>query len=485
MAVKWRETLEKIDDQRWLLPKAYKPGMRVPGLVFASEEMLGVIGLDQALEQVANVAFLPGIVNYSMAMPDIHWGYGFPIGGVAAMRVEDGVVSPGGVGFDINCGTRVLRTSLREDEVRPRLKELVNQLFRDIPAGLGGSGLVRVSMKEMDEVMVKGVGWALEHGYAWPEDVDAVEGGGALKGANTDKVSKRAKQRGAPQLGTLGSGNHFLEVQYLDEIYDPEGARALGLRMGQVLVMVHTGSRGFGYQVCDDYIRLLGGAAAGYGIALPDRHLACAPIKSPEGRDYLAAMSAAANYAWANRQAIRYWTEQVFLNVLKLSPSSLGMGMVYDVAHNIAKFELHDVRGGRRKLLVHRKGATRAFPRGHPELPGAYRHVGQPVIIPGDMGRASYVLLGQEAAMLETWGSTCHGAGRVLSRKQAQKQARGRALHEELERMGVIAMSAGRGTLAEEMPEAYKDISQVVDVVHRAGISRKVARLRPMGVVKG
>jgi len=476
--------LKRMDPERVEVPKGLRPDMLTRGIIYADEALEGLID-EKCVDQVANVATLPGIIGPSLAMPDVHPGYGFTIGGVAAFDPDEGIVSPGGVGYDINCGVRLLRTSLNRKEVAPRIRELVSGLYSAVPAGVGSKGRMKVSRKELEKCVLKGAGFMVDRGMGSESDLDNTESKGAMEGADPGVISHRAYERGTEQLGTLGSGNHFLEIQYMDKIYDPEGARALGLRMGQVLVMIHTGSRGFGYQVCDDHIRLLGGAAAGYGIALPDRHLACAPIKSPEGRNYLAAMSAAANYAWANRQAIRYWTEQVFLNVLNVSPSSLGMSMVYDVAHNIAKFERHEVEGHKRKLLVHRKGATRAFPKGHPDLPGPYRHVGQPVIIPGDMGRASYVLLGQEGSLRETWGSTCHGAGRVLSRKQAQKQARGRALHEELERMGVIAMSAGRGTLAEEMPEAYKDISQVVDVVHRAGISRKVARLRPMGVVKG
>ena len=487
MAVKWRETLEKIDDQRWLLPKKYKPGMRVPGLVFASEEMLGVIGQDEALEQVANVAFLPGIVNYSMAMPDIHWGYGFPIGGVAAMRVEDGVVSPGGVGFDINCGTRVLRTSLREDEVRPHLKELVNQIFRDVPAGIGGSGLVKVSMKEIDEVMVQGVGWALEQGYAWPEDVDAVEGGGALKGANTDKVSKRAKQRGAPQLGTLGSGNHFLEIQVIDEVYDGEKAETMGIEgPGQVMVFIHCGSRGLGHQTCQDYLEVMEEAASKYKIQLPDKQLACAPIGSKEGQDYLGAMTAAANFAFCNRQMIAHWTRQAFQRVLgRDAREELGMHLVYDVAHNIAKIEQHRVNGKEMTVCVHRKGATRAFPPGHPDVPRRYQQTGQPVLVPGDMGRYSYICAGTEQAMSETWGSSCHGAGRTQSRHAAKRMLKGVDVAQRLAQRGIYVRAQNRGLLAEEASEAYKDVAEVVDVLDEAGIAGKVARMRPMGVIKG
>ncbi len=459
----------------------------MPGLVFATEEMLGVIGQDQALEQVANVAFLPGIVKYSMAMPDIHWGYGFPIGGVAAMRVEDGVISPGGVGFDINCGTRVLRTTLTEEEVQPHLKDLVNQIFRDIPAGVGGHGLLRVSLKEIDEVMVQGARWALEHGYAWPEDVESVEGGGALKGANPDKVSKRAKERGAPQLGTLGSGNHFLEIQVIDEVFHAEAAEAMGIDgPGQVLAFIHCGSRGLGHQTCQDYLDVMEEAARKYRINLPDKQLACAPIGSREGQAYLAAMTAAANYAFCNRQLIAHWTREAFQRVLgRDARDDLGMEVVYDVAHNIAKMERHRVNGREMTVCVHRKGATRAFAPGHPDMPSRYQGIGQPVLVPGDMGRYSYICVGTEQAMRETWGSTCHGAGRVQSRHAAKRMLKGVNIADRLARDGIYVRAQNRGLLSEEASEAYKDVAEVVDVLHEAGIAHKVARMRPMGVVKG
>ena len=487
MVSNWKNILEKIDDQRWLLPKRYKPGMRVPGLVFASEDMLGVIGQDQALEQVANVAFLPGIIRYSMAMPDIHWGFGFPMGGVAAMRVEDGVISPGGVGFDINCGTRLLRTNLTEEELRPHLKDLVNQTFRDIPAGIGGSGLVKVSIKEIDEVMVQGARWALEHGYAWPEDVDSVEGGGALEGANPDKVSHRAKQRGAPQLGTLGSGNHFLEIEVIDEVFDPDGAQAMGIEgPGQVVVFIHCGSRGLGHQICTDYLEVMEEAAQKYRIQLPDKQLACAPIGSREGQDYLGAMTAAANFAFCNRQLIAHWTRQAFQRVLgRDARDELGMHVVYDVAHNIAKMERHRVNGKEMTVCVHRKGATRAFPPGHPDVPERYQRTGQPVLVPGDMGRYSYICAGTEQAMSETWGSSCHGAGRVQSRHGAKRMLAGVDVAQRLAQQGIYVRAQNRGLLAEEASEAYKDVAQVVDVLDAAGIAGKVARMRPIGVVKG
>jgi tRNA-splicing ligase RtcB len=487
MAESWKKVLQKIDDWRWLLPVEYKRGMRVPGLIFASEEMLEIIGQDQALEQVANVAFLPGIVRYSMAMPDIHWGYGFPIGGVAAMRADDGVVSPGGVGFDINCGTRVLRTNLTEAEVRPLLKQLTDQVFRDIPSGVGGHGLVRVSAKEIDAVMVEGARWALAQGYAWPEDVESIEGGGALRGADPDKVSHRAKERGSPQLGTLGSGNHFLEIQVIDEVYDAEAAKTMGIDgPGQVLVFIHTGSRGLGHQTCTDYLDVMEEAAAKHRIELPDKQLACAPIASREGQDYLAAMTAAANFAFCNRQLIAHWTRQVFQRVLgRDARDDLGMHVVYDVAHNIAKMERHRIDGHELTLCVHRKGATRAFPPGHPDVPARYQRIGQPVLVPGDMGRYSYVCVGTTQAMTETWGSTCHGAGRVQSRHAAKRMLKGVDIARRLAEQGIYVRAQNRGLLAEEASEAYKDVADVVDVLHHAQIARKVARMRPMGVVKG
>jgi tRNA-splicing ligase RtcB len=483
----WKRVLQKIDDQRWLLPQDYKQGMRVPGLIFASEEMLHTIGQDQAIEQVANVAFLPGIVRYSMAMPDIHWGYGFPIGGVAAMRVEDGVVSPGGVGFDINCGTRVLRTNLTEEEVRPVLHELVNQVFRDVPAGIGGHGLVRASGREIDDVLVNGARWALEQSYAWPEDVEAIEGGGALPGADPDRVSHRAKERGGPQLGTLGSGNHFLEVQVIDQVYDREKAAVMGITgAGQVMVFIHTGSRGLGHQTCQDYLDMMEEAAGRYGIDLPDKQLSCAPIKSKEGQAYLAAMAAAANFAFCNRQIIAHWTREAFRKVLGRDPlNDLGMHVVYDVAHNIAKIERHRLDTHEISVCVHRKGATRAFPPGHHDVPARYQKIGQPVLVPGDMGRYSYIAVGTEQAMAETWGSSCHGAGRVQSRHAAKRSLEGVDVAQRLLDRGIYVRAQNRKLLAEEASEAYKDVAMVIDVLDDAGIATKVCRMRPMGVVKG
>jgi len=486
MAAPWQRTLKKIDDYRWEIPRDYKAGMSVPGLVFASEVMLNHIWEEKAAEQVANVAFLPGIVGHSLAMPDIHWGYGFPIGGVAATRVEDGVVSPGGVGFDINCGVRLLRTNLTEKEVRPKIKQIVDELYVNVPSGLGSKGNLRVSTKELDEVMVKGSVWAVEKGYGEVEDVKATEESGCIKGANPDKVSNKAKQRGIPQLGTLGSGNHFLEVQVVDEIFDRDAAKVMGIEdIGQVLVLIHTGSRGFGHQVCTDYVALLGQAAKRYGINLPDRQLACAPIKSTEGQDYLAGMACAANYAWTNRQCIVHWVRESVAKVLGKSQRELGLEQVYDVAHNIAKIEEHSVDGKRVKLCIHRKGATRAFPAQHPDIPDDYRSIGQPVLIPGDMGRCSYIALGTEVAMKETFGSTCHGAGRMMSRGAAKRSLRGVDVVAALAAKGITVRAGSMGSLAEEAPEAYKNVSEVVDITHEAGISRKIVKATPMGVVKG
>jgi tRNA-splicing ligase RtcB len=486
MAVPWKEIVSKIDDYRWEIPKSYKQGMLVPGLIYASESMLNHIYEEHAFEQVANVAFLPGIVGHSLAMPDIHWGYGFPIGGVAATRIKDGVVSPGGVGFDINCGVRLLRTNLTEEEVRPKIEELIADLFISIPSGVGSTGKIRVSEQELNKVLIKGSRWAVEKGYGEAEDIVVTEESGSMKGANPDKVSSKAKKRGIPQLGTLGSGNHFLEVEVVEEIYDREAATAMGINdIGQVLVLIHTGSRGFGHQVCTDYVRLLGEAVKRYGISLPDRQLACAPVKSPEGQDYLAAMSCAANYAWANRQCIAHWTRESLVRVLGKSRRELGLEQIYDVAHNIAKIEEYTIDGKKQALCVHRKGATRAFPAGHPDIPDIYQNIGQPVLIPGDMGRYSYVAVGTETAMKESFGSTCHGAGRVQSRTAAKRSLRGADVARTLAARGITVKAGSMSSLAEEASEAYKDVSEVVEVTQQAGISRKVARAVPIGVIKG
>jgi tRNA-splicing ligase RtcB len=483
---RWSGPLEKVDEFRWRIPKSYKAGMRVPGLIYADEDMLRHILDEQALEQVANVAFLPGIVGNSLAMPDIHWGYGFAIGGVAAMRMDDGVVSPGGVGFDINCGVRILRTNLTREEVSPRIKELIDALYNNVPSGLGSKGRIRLKSKEIDEVLVKGSRWAVEHGYGRPEDLDTTEERGEMAGTDPARVSGRARERGTPQLGTLGSGNHFLEVAVVDEIYEPDIAGAMGInQVGQVMLYVHCGSRGLGHQVAGDYIKEMVRAMQKYGIEVPDRQLACVPVKSPEGQAYLSAMRCAANYAWANRQCITHWVREAFCRVLGKSEKDAGLELIYDVTHNIAKIEEHEVDGRKVKLCVHRKGATRAFPAGHPDVPEKYASVGQPILIPGDMGRASYVLVGTERAMQETFGSTCHGAGRMKSRAAAKKLLSGRDVLASLEARGIIVRAGSLSGLAEEAPEAYKDVNAVVGVAHGAGISRKVARTRPIAVVKG
>ncbi len=482
----WSGQFEKIDDFRYKIPRTHKPGMRTDGIIYAAPEMLGQISSDEAPEQVANVACLPGIVGNSLAMPDIHWGYGFPIGGVAAFDVKEGVISPGGVGYDINCGVRLLRTDLKRAEVQARIKELVSSIFTNVPSGVGSTGKIRIDDREVKKVLVEGSAWAIRKGFGWSEDIERIEEHGALAGAEPDRLSKRALERGRPQLGTLGAGNHFLEIQAVDEIYEPEAACALGIEaIDQVTVMIHTGSRGLGYQVCDDNVKTLGQAVGKYNISVPDRQLACAPIESPEGRAYFAQMACAANYAWANRQCIMHWIRESFEQIFKKKAEALGLRLVYDVAHNIAKFEEHSVGGFTRRLCIHRKGATRAFAAGHQDLPESYRKIGQPVLIPGDMGTHSYLLLGTERAMTETFGSTCHGAGRVMSRTKALEITRGRQIDEELRQQGITVMAASAEVLREEVPDAYKDIDQVVNAVHNAGISRKICRMRPIGVVKG
>ncbi len=475
--------LKQLDDYRWQVQPFGQ--MKVPGVVYTDGDMLAKLYEEQALKQVANVATLPGIIKASMAMPDIHWGYGFPIGGVAAFDWQSGVVSPGGVGYDINCGVRLASTDLDLDEIRTRVADLVDALYRQVPCGVGSTGAVKLNTKESRQVLQQGSQWAVRRGFGEPEDVEQTEDRGCLESADPGQVSERALQRGSNQLGTLGSGNHFLEVGVVETVYDARTADAFGLREGQVTLLLHSGSRGLGYQVCDDFLAFMNKHVRTLGIDLPDRQLACAYIQSEAGRRYLGAMAAAANYAFANRQILMHLCRDVFEKTLGISPRALNMRLVYDVCHNIAKKEEHLVQGRKQLLCVHRKGATRAFGPGHPALAPRYREVGQPILIPGDMGTASYVLVGTRKAMEETFGSTCHGAGRVLSRSAAKKQSKGRALHRELEDQGVLVRWTGRSTLAEEMPEAYKDVSQVVDVVHGAGISLKVARLRPVAVVKG
>jgi len=475
--------ITQIDEYRWSIPKVGP--MRVPGLIYSSRELIRDLEKDQSLLQVANVAALPGIVRHSLAMPDIHWGYGFPIGGVAAFSEEEGVVSPGGVGYDINCGCRLMTTALRADEMRPRIKGLVAALFKNIPSGVGVKGDLRLTPGEETKVAVEGAAWAVKQGYGQQDDLERTEDRGAMKGADPTVLSDRAMKRGLEQLGTLGSGNHFLEIQAVEEIYDPDRAADFGLFEGQLTAFVHSGSRGFGHQLCDDFIKDMGSKQWVRDHLLPDRQLVCAPLRSEPGRRYLSAMACAANYAWANRQILMHFVRETFLTHLSISPRELGFRLLYDVCHNIAKMERHTVEGREMRVCVHRKGATRSLPPGHPDLPRCYGRSGQPVLIPGDMGTQSFVLAGAPGAMEQSFGSSCHGAGRLLSRTQAIKASKGRAINRELEDRGIFVQSRGIRTLKEEIPEAYKDVSQVVEVVHGAGLAQKVARLRPLGVIKG
>ncbi len=475
--------LEKLDDYRWLIPKGTKPGMLVDALVYADENLLKDFIHDLSLEQAANVAMLPGITGRSLAMPDIHQGYGFPIGGVAGtLPDEGGVVSPGGVGFDINCGVRLVASTLTLEEVRPKIRELVNQLFRDIPSGAGQKGFVKISYQDLNRLLAEGAAWMVEQGYGYPEDLTHSEESGTIDGADPDAVSDHAKKRGLGQVGTLGSGNHFLEVQYVERVFEPEIAQALGLYENEVVVLIHSGSRGLGHQVCTDYLRDMGDAMRRYGIELPDRQLACVPVHSKEGQSYLSAMRAAANFAWANRQGITHFTRGAFKRIFG---EKVELRVVYDVCHNIAKLERHKVGGRERKVMVHRKGATRAFPASRPEVPEAYKNVGQPVLIPGSMGTASYVLVGAEGSLEQTFGTTCHGAGRVMSRTAAKKSAFAQNARERLEGQGIFVRAETRDGISEEIPEAYKDVDAVINVVHNAGLSKRVARLKPIGVIKG
>ncbi len=477
-----RNVLQKLDEVRWLVPRTAREGMRTDALIYADEKLLEQILGDLSIDQAINVAHLPGIVGRSLAMPDMHQGYGFPIGGVAATRLSDGVVSPGGVGFDINCGVRLLASNLDRDAVIPKLRELVNQLFRDVPSGTGSEGPVPVSFKELDDVLARGAAWAVEQGYGELTDAEYCEEQGAMPGADPEQVSDRAKQRGRTQLGTLGSGNHFLEVQYVEKVFERETANVFGLHPGQVVVLIHCGSRGLGHQVCTDFLQMMNDAMRKYGITLPDRQLACVPSQSSEGQAYLGAMAASANFAWANRQVITHFARQAFRRVLG---EHVRLRVLYDVAHNIAKSERHRVGSAEENVLVHRKGATRSFPAGSPFIPSAYRGVGQPVLVPGSMGTASYVLVGAERAMEETFGTVCHGAGRAMSRTAAKRGRDAKTETQKLEAQGIFLRAETRDGILEEIPEAYKDIDAVVEVVHRAGLARKVARLRPLGVIKG
>jgi len=474
--------VQPIDEWRYRIPRYESRGMRTDVVVYASERLMAHIRKDQSLEQAMNVATLPGIVGASLAMPDIHQGYGFPIGGVAAMDFEDGVISPGGVGFDINCGVRLVRTTLTESDVRPKLRELINQIFRDVPCGAGGSGFVKIGARDLDKVLTHGARWMVENGYGEERDAGFAEAGGALEGAEPESVSERARERGLPQLGTLGSGNHFLEVQFVEELHDEAAARAYRLQKDQVVILIHSGSRGLGHQVCTDYVATMNKALPRFRYNLPDRQLACGPIRSEEGRRYLGAMCAAANFAWANRQGIMHFLRGAFTRIFG---DSARLSLVYDVCHNIAKRETYEVDGRKREVLVHRKGATRAFPPGHREIPTDYRTVGQPVFIPGSMGTASWVLAGREGARQQTFGSTCHGAGRLMSRTAVRKGKDAREEQRKLEERGILVKSETRDGILEELPEAYKNVDEVIEVVHHAGLAAKVARLRPMGVIKG
>ncbi|MFO0635860.1 MAG: RtcB family protein [Nannocystaceae bacterium] len=474
---------ERIDDYRVRIPAT--GGMRVPGLLFADASMMSAIASDKSPEQVRNVAHLPGIVSASIAMPDMHWGYGFPIGGVAAFDEREGVLSPGGVGYDINCGVRLLRSELGRDDVAGRLEALSLALYKAVPCGVGSRSELRVHKRELDDVLQGGARWAVAQGFGDEADLELIEEQGCFRGADPSKVSERAKDRGRPQIGSLGSGNHFCELGYVAEIYDEVAAAAYGLRRDAITLLIHSGSRGLGHQVCDDALHTMLKASARYGIALPDRQLCAAPLGSPEADDYFGAMACAINFAFANRQVMTHGARRALAAFFGRDAQALGLQLVYDVCHNIAKWEEHEVDGVRRRLCVHRKGATRAFGPGHPDVPTAYRAVGQPVLVPGDMGRYSFVLRGQPGAMQESFGSSCHGAGRRLSRVRAKKLAMSRPIFEELRQRGVWVRADSKATVAEEIPEAYKDVADVVDVVDGAGLATKVAKLVPLAVVKG
>jgi tRNA-splicing ligase RtcB len=478
--------LEQVTPYCWRIPKSYKLGMRVDGLIYANEKLLALIREDPAPEQVANVAFLPGIQYASLAMPDIHWGYGFPIGGVCATDpTQGGVISPGGVGYDINCGVRLMKSNLFLDDIQPHLDTLIHELFRNVPTGVGRGGKYHFSHSDLQTLMESGPRALEARGLASERDIQFTEAHGQLEGAKPDYVSNRALDRGYDQCGSLGAGNHFMEVQVVERVCDDEAARVMGLQKNMVCVMIHSGSRGLGYQVCDDALRALRNVPEKYGIELPDRQLVCAPVDSPPGEKYLGTMRAAANFAWCNRQLLMWQAREVFQTVFGRTWQDLGLQLIYDVAHNIAKYEEHVVNGKKKHVWVHRKGATRAFPPHHPEVPPEYATIGQPVLIPGDMGRASWVLVGQKASMEQTFGSACHGAGRVMSRHAAIRKAQGRRIDQELRERGIVACGRSWKGLAEEQPDAYKDVDVVVDVVDRAGLAKKVARLRPIGVIKG
>jgi len=481
-----KKILKKITDYLYEIPKEFRSDMRVPARIYTDEKLLEAILQDRSLEQAVNVATLPGILKYSLAMPDIHQGYGFPIGGVAAIKWDGGVISPGGVGYDINCGVRILTSQITRPELEPKFEHLIDSLFQTVPSGVGKGGKLVVTKKEMDVVMSEGIDWAIKKDFATKDDKEYCEENGRIKSANPDKVSEAAKKRGQDQIGTLGSGNHFLEVQYVAKIFDEEIAKIFGLFPNQITVMVHTGSRGLGHQTCTDYLRILNRKLYEWKFRLPDRELIYAPLDSKEGQDYFSAMSAAANFAWVNRQYLTYLSRQVFKDELgKEFGAKAELKLIYDVAHNIAKKEIYEIDGKKVEVCMHRKGATRAFGPGNPLIPAKYKKVGQPILIPGTMGTSSYVLAGTKKAEAETFGSVCHGAGRSLSRSAAKRQVSGRQIKEELRKRGIFVRCASFADIAEEAPLAYKDVSEVVDLVAKAGLAQKVAQLYPLGVVKG
>ncbi len=478
------EVLNKVRDCVWEVPSDYKKGMRVPGRIFLDDSSIKDLEKG-AVDQVANVASLPGIQKFSIGLPDIHFGYGFSIGGVGAFSARTGVISPGGVGFDINCGVRMVRTNLTQEEIQPKIKELINTLFKNVPSGVGSKGKLRLAGGQIDEVLDQGAEWAVENGYGWEEDLKYLEENGKMEDADSEKVSEKAKKRGIPQLGSLGSGNHFLEVQKVESIFKPSAAEKFGIKEGEITVLIHSGSRGCGHQVCSDYLRIMDKAYKRHKINIPDRQLACAPVDSDEAQDYFKAMAAAANYGWANRQMILHWVRESFEEIFQKSAEDMGMSVLYDVAHNIAKKEVHEIKGKATKLYVHRKGATRAFGPGRKEIPSDYRETGQPVLIPGTMGTASYLLHGTQTAMEETFGSTAHGAGRKMSRAGAKREYKGEEVQKYLESKGIVIKATSMPVVAEEAPGAYKDVDEVVDTVHKSGISKLVAKMVPLGVAKG
>ncbi|RDJ32414.1 MAG: RtcB family protein [Crenarchaeota archaeon] len=478
-------TPKKVRDNEYVINPDSSNGLQVPVKIFADEQLLSKMLTDRTISQAMNVASMPGIVSHAVVLPDGHEGYGFPVGGVAAMDANEGMISPGGVGYDINCGVRLIRTNLTAETMRPKLKELVTDLFNTIPSGVGSKGAVKLNTSQLDEVLVRGVSWAVDHGYGTKDDVNVCEESGQIKDADPNKVSDRARKRGAPQLGSLGSGNHFLEIQQVSEIHDEEAAKRMGIQKGNITVLIHCGSRGFGHQVCSDYLRISEKALQKYNINLKDRELACVPNSSEEGESYRKAMFAALNFAWSNRQMITHWTRKSFERVFKQSEADLDMKLVYDVAHNIAKVEKHKIDGKERSVVVHRKGATRAFPANRDEIPQKYRDLGQPVFIPGSMGTASWILLGQPNSMDLTFGSTAHGAGRMMSRSKARRDYTESEVKQSLSDKGIFIKALTRDGVVEETPQAYKDVDAVVNVSHDLGIATKVAKLVPIGVIKG